>query len=675
MTIRPKSVSKPELLKWDFAHRRLLYCLSIFFLIVVSLGLHGYSLPIWHNYIDNTRHKEVRSGNAQGIRSDDWALDLPMVIAQAVTSPSFPVNNPNIGDGQNMMMPMQTPVLHPIGLFRPSTWGFVFGVNRGLGWMWWSVLLGLFYGVFLLLQLLTKNQFWWSLWGAAGFCMSPMIQMWSLHKAQIPLHACFLLVGLIHVLFSNKPKIILWNGVLVGWSAGCLAFHYIYPPIQVTFGLLSGVIAAGYILDHWRCLKLKEEIKYRLGAGVIALSIIFFAVASFLISGSEQMNLIMNTTYPGRRFSNGGGMPLEYFFNNYFLILDPPPSWVRWGNICEASFGIFLAPVIFVGQLVMCIQKKRWPSRLSLFLVGFIVFTMWYSIWGFPLWLAEMTMMNRSTSPRVQMALLFADLCLAAVVCAELFEDQIPDLDRKSLWRLDNWKENIWLKTILATIWTGILGYVYSNLVTGKSDYSTLLAVAILGANFILVWIFVGFTRPELFFAGVLIVNFYGTYWFNPVVRGGIDYIRNNPMSAAVLTVDRNHGPGKWAVIHHPSLWPLGNLLRMLGVKTIGGYECGPPLKSLSILDPEGRFARIYNQCAFLTFASESGPGINFTSPSPGQVVANISADNVVFSRLGVDFFLIIGGVEPDPIDLKVFELQTPLPSPYRIYHRKIPSV
>jgi hypothetical protein len=658
------SLIKPVLLKWDLAHRRFVLFLMSVFAVLCMLGLHGYSLPMWHEYLDHTKPVEVKFNEPQGIRSDDWALDLPMVIAQAASSPRFPVDNPNIGDGQNMMMPMQTPVLHPISLFRPSTWGFIFGVDAGLAWMWWSVLLGLFYGIFLLLQLLTKNRFWWSILGSAGFCSSPMIQMWSLHKAQIPLHATFLLVAVVHILYSKRPKIILWNGVLLGWSTGCLAFHYIYPPIQVTIGLLMAAIAVGYIVDHRKILDLKEALNFRVGAIFIALLIVSLAVVSFWVSGRDQMQSIMHTTYPGQRFSLGGGMQWNYFFTNYFLVLDPKTNWGNWGNVCEASFGMFFAPLIFLGQLMVCIQKKRWPSVLSIILAAFIVFMLSYSIIGFPEWLAEITMMKRSTSNRTQMALLLADLCLAAVVCSEMFDGS----------QLRYSMKNIWQKGLLAAAWTGLLGYVLSSLMGGSPHYPARLAVKLLSLNFILALIFLGFKRPVWFFAGILMINFYGTYRFNPVVRGGIDYLRNNAISKDVLIADGNFGPGKWAVISDQSLWPLGNLLRMLGVKSIGGYGCGPPLKSLSILDPEGKFAGVYNQCAFLTFVPEVGPNVYFTSPSPGQIVANISANNAAFSRLGVDFFLFIGGSAPDPIDLARFDLQTPLPAGYRIYHRKSPT-
>jgi hypothetical protein len=663
----PVSSTSHFLVHFDRLHRRLIVTLIGIFVLLLCFKEHGYSLPQWHSYIDNSKADEVISGSAKGIRSDDWALDLPMVIAQAATSSFFPVKNGNIGDGQSMLMPMQTPVFHPVGIFRPSTWGFIAGVDVGLSWMWWSVFLGLFYGVFLLLLLLTKNRFGWSALGAAGFVWSPIFQMWSLHWAQVPLHACFLFVGTIHLLFSQQPKIILWSGVLAGWSAGCLAFHYIYPPVQVTIGLLTATIFLGYLIENRGLLDLRSHGRYRLYAGGIAMSIVLLAIIPFLISGQEQILSIMNTTYPGQRMSLGGGMTWQYFFSNNFLLPLKIKDWSALGNICEASFGMFFAPLLLGCQIVICIREKRLPSALPLLLIVYIALAISYSIYGLPSWLAQITFMNRATANRTQMGLLMADLCFAAVVSTQLFAT--TTIQHRRIDRL--------LASALLFLWALLLAFVAQYLSATSNELSRTFAIWIFSLNIILVWLLIGLKKPIMFFAGFFLLSFSATYRFNPIVIGGAKYLRENPVSTAILATNEEYGPGSWVVIQKNDdggNWPIGNLLRMLGVRSIGGYACGPPLKSLRVLDPQQQFSTIYNQCAFLSFLSEEGPHIDFASPSPGQILARISPNHEVFANLGVNYILFVGGVAPDPIDKSQFVMQSELATGARIYRRIIPA-
>src|SRR5436305_230306 len=97
---------------WSQAHGRFLAFLSALFVLEVALGIHGYSMPEWHRWIDGSPAPEVLLGSPKSIRSDDWNLDLPLMLAQREHSPQFPVINRNIGFGYNMLAPIQTPAAH-----------------------------------------------------------------------------------------------------------------------------------------------------------------------------------------------------------------------------------------------------------------------------------------------------------------------------------------------------------------------------------------------------------------------------------------------------------------------------------------------------------------------------------------------------------------------------------
>jgi hypothetical protein len=83
--------------------RRVLWGTAAAFVLLVAPRFHGFSLPIWHGSIDRSPTSEILLGEARSIRADDWALQLPLALAQAAHDPAFPVVNQSIGMGQNML--------------------------------------------------------------------------------------------------------------------------------------------------------------------------------------------------------------------------------------------------------------------------------------------------------------------------------------------------------------------------------------------------------------------------------------------------------------------------------------------------------------------------------------------------------------------------------------------
>src|SRR5262245_59743697 len=104
------------------------------FLLRVILRLHGFSLPLWHAVIDQSPMREVLVGHPQAVRSDDWAVVLPLALVQSAEEPRFPVVNPLIGNGQSGLASYSLPMWHPITLFRPQVWGYFLGPDTGLAW-------------------------------------------------------------------------------------------------------------------------------------------------------------------------------------------------------------------------------------------------------------------------------------------------------------------------------------------------------------------------------------------------------------------------------------------------------------------------------------------------------------------------------------------------------------
>jgi hypothetical protein len=625
-TAMPAAAGPSQLVSFDRRHKILCGTLALLFALALLLRLHGWSTPIWHQMIDGSPKTEVLFGRPRGIRSDDFLLDIPMILAQTAHQPSFPVINHNIGTGQYMLAPIKAPAKDFIILYRPFAWGFLFGNDLGLSWMWWGLTLGLFYSFFLVFMLVSRNLFWISFWAAFALVFSPYFQFWSFHKAEIAIHWAGAFVAAAYLLAARKRWIIWCAGIFLGWSIGGVALDHIYPPIAVTVGWLLPFAGAAWCWEHRKTLPWNECRLDRAGAGVLALAIVGISLGMFFREGREYLQLIQNTTYPGRRFSTGGGFPLWAFFSHDFFAesCNHPGSWL--GNICEDASFIFVSPAVWCLLLVLLVQHRRWLDAWSLILAVYVAGVMIYTYVGFPDWLAHLTLFGMSTNNRTQMGLGLADLLM---LVAALSNSRL----RESL--------------NLNTRWIGLLLWV-SLLVAGGFWFKSywphlklywLAAGVAFQAMLACLWWSKNFRSWGM--ALLALASFAYTIGFNPWVRGGSDYLFRNPLSAKILELDRSdRNIHPWVVMGN---FIVSNFPRMIGVKSLGGYHGYPDFDLFKSFDPAGKYYPTYNQCGFLDFEAGDSMDAAFTSPSPGVVVVNINPSSAAFDKAGVRFFIAVG--------------------------------
>jgi hypothetical protein len=600
--------------------------LTLLFALALLFRLHGWSTSLWHQFIDGSPKTEILFGRARDIRSDDFLLDIPMILAQTAHRPSFPVINHNIGTGQYMLAPIKAPARDFITLYRPFTWGFFLGNDLGLAWMWWGLTLGLFYSFFLVFMLVSRNLFWVSFWAGVALVFSPYFQFWSFHKAEIAIHLAGAFVAAAYLLAARKRWIIWCAGVFLGWSLCGVALDHIYPPIAVTAGWLLPFAGAAWCWEHRKTLPWNEYLLDRAGAFVLALAMVGVSLGWFFRESQGVIQLIQATTYPGRRFSTGGGFPLWAFFSHDLLAesCSHPGSWV--GNICEDSSFIFVFPAVWCLLLVLLVQYRRWLDSWNLILAIYVAGVMIYTYVGFPDWLAHLTLFGMSTNNRTQMGLGLADFIMLVAALSN------PRL-RESLNAKTRW--------IGLFIWISLLVVCGFWFKSHWPHFKLYWLAAGAGLQAILAYLWWNKNFRSWGLALLAVASFAYTIKFNPWVRGGSDYLLKNPLSAKILELDRSdRNIHPWVVMGD---FIFSNLPRMIGVRSLGGYHGYPDFALLKSFDPAGKYYSTYNQCGFLDFEAGDSMDAEFTSPSPGVVVANINPSSTAFAQAGVRFFIAVG--------------------------------
>lgn len=290
----------------------------VIFIVLVLAQVNGSSIGIW-NQIFHTPSTVV-AGKPRAIRSDEWRVQTPYFLSQQ--SSGYSVVNPNVStSGQNMILSYGSPVWDISTLAKPLNWGFLlFGPSYGLAWYWNMKILLLILLSYELCMILTKRNMLISAMGAFWIAFSPAVQWWFMqHVCDIVFYMEAMVVTFYYFFyFHERFRIKIGFALLFGLS--CVGYVLtIYPGIQIPLGYLALLLMILILLDFRKKIPLKIS-DVLIAAGTAAF-IIIMLVHVFLIS-KDAILATLNTSYPGKRISNGGeGFSFSFyaFLTNLFL--------------------------------------------------------------------------------------------------------------------------------------------------------------------------------------------------------------------------------------------------------------------------------------------------------------------------------------------------------------------
>lgn len=617
------------MLKPTPALRPLLLAAAGLFLLLVGLRLHGFSLPVWHVILDRSPAPEVWLGQARSVRADDWAVQLPLILAQRAHDPPFPRINRDIGLGQNMLLPMTAPVAHPLTLFRPTVWGFFLGGDLGLAWMWWSQVLGLFVVWLLVLRVVSGGRLGLACAGSALLAASPFFQFWSFNPAPVAIYLGLAVLGTLQLLRSPRRGRILAGGLLLGWAGVAFALVF-YPPYQIPLGYLYLVLAGGLLAAHRGDPPLRTRGRARLIGLGLAVLVVGVAAALLVLHAGDALVRMAGTTYPGGRVASGGGQPLWHWLNSNLATTLQVDDFGALGNICTAaSFWLSFPVLALAAAWRLFFRDDRDPLLLGL--AAYCMLMLIYGELGFPEPLARLTLFSQVPAPRVLLGLGLADALLL-----------VRFLSRER--RGEGWRT----AALLAASFSLLLALCARALHAELPDTRLVWLAPAVVANG---WVTFGLLqrwRPTALVASLAAAVALTTLWFNPLVRGGTDYLRHNPLSERILELDREAGGGSvWLTYGHPNR---PNLFRMLGVKALNGVQPIPQLELWGQLDPSGEERPAYNRWAHVGVGLPGADGRRFrVARNPDGFSVALDPQGEALRRLGVTHLLA-------QVELPIFE-------------------
>src|SRR4030095_5340288 len=311
---------------------------------------------------------------------------------------------------------MGLPAHHILSYLKPVLWGyFLFDVERAYAWQWNFRIFPFLIVTFLLLMLLSQNHFVLSVFGSIWLLLSSDVQCWSINT-ELFMYGSLILISFIYLLYAKERKLIVLNGVIFTLAAYSYAMA-LYPAYQVPLAYCLLALFLGYVLKNRNNEKMKiaDQLYWKIitfGAAMCALMILFLI---FYNETSETIKAVSNTVYPGKRNDPGGTYPFtRLFVDNFSLFLTEKKFPPVWGNICELSGYLMLAPFASIVIIADWIKSKK-TNPLLISLLVFQVFLVIWIVIGYPAILAKMTMLNTSPAIRSFFILGFAN-CIATVL-------------------------------------------------------------------------------------------------------------------------------------------------------------------------------------------------------------------------------------------------------------------
>ncbi len=554
--------------RWIIAACALIFC--------TANRLNGDSLAVYDQLVQpnsGSEYVEPVIGEERSIRSDEFLVESPSKLAASFSDEPFGLYN-NIQRGTKTVN-LYGAYLNPLEIARaPFMLGFGFlPLEYAYSFSWYGPIILLFMVSFELCYLIARKRKILSFAGACLIGLSPFYLWWSLPSFILWAQASILCIYYFIKLRKTLGKIICAAGFGISFANFVL---YLYPAWIVPMAYVALAFIIWIIHENKRDFKALRWFHFLIFALGVCLAGLL--VLLYLRSISDYVTAISNTVYPGERHDAGGyGLP---FIFNYFRTYMYGISDI--GNASEFSAILSFFPIPLIAGLITLVKskKKKKDWLIILLLIVNAVFIIFCTA-GFPLALAKISLLSRSTAVRVVPILALTQVYLMMRV-----------LSRKENKRL--------LHPVIAAaigVVTAVIAYKYceSTAPGYLSLFWTVVSFAVI-IVFSLVLLSSSKERSKNILAGVLAVISIVTAFTIRPVSIGLDAIYSKPVAQEIQRIVKEDPDADW--IAYGGGYLLSGYSVACGAPTINSTNIYPNMELWTELDPEGKYEDVYNRYA-----------------------------------------------------------------------------
>ena len=569
-------------------------CIGLFVLLTLAKVNYS-SIGMWNTVVPDGSdiRRGVISGTPKSIRIDEWGVVTPFMLSQA--HQDFPLENPAIG-GEKVGLVGYYPIKHFVSIFRPSHWGFfLFDIDHAFAWHWNFVIFFNLIASTLLFLLLTRNNFWVSVLGAAWLIFSPGFAWWSFFFLTSQFAASLLLISSVYIFYARSSRTILLAGLLFLWSFVMFAL-ILYPPYQVMLGYLMLVLLLGFVGRNVKKEFLFDHLWLKLATFAVAFVVMGVLFYQFYVDAKSTIDVMSNTVYPGKRSETGGTGFTANWFSEYYSgwLLSNERFPKIWLNICELSHFITFTPVIAVGLGLYFFRTRKVDTLLAV-LLAYVLFVLLYIEVGFPSFLAKLTLFDVSPTRRAQVP-----FGIANVVLAVLYLDYISK------------QKKIQLTGAVSTLLTlGVIGFMlfaaWLNISTSEGFYKAhqlfLPTLFFMVLNYLMLPV-VTFRHKEIAVVAGVVLFTLPNLKINPIGKGTTP-ITEHMLYQKVRELHLQEPQARWVVLGSQYLT---YMVTATGVNQLSGVKNQPDFKTMRVLDPTAKRDSAYNRYAHTMYSTYIDP-------------------------------------------------------------------
>jgi hypothetical protein len=397
-------------------------------------------------------------------------------------------------------------------------------------------------------------------------------------------------ISLIYIMYSKKRWPLILAGITLLLSAYGFIFN-LYPPFQVPLAHLYLLIFVGYLLKQKDLLSITQHVLAKtIVVSVVVLIFTVFAYHYYLLVRNTYA-IMLNTAYPGRRFSTGGDLLSGKLFVEFFSIFMSNTHFPKkWGNICETSGFIMFFPIVFYGMIYDYVKTRR-IDPLLISLSAFIVAGLIYLLIGFPAVLSKVTLMSMSPAKRF-LPILGAGNCIL-LICYLSTRQTKTSADRFS------WIEFGILASAII-VFVRVVSTRINNATQNLFSSTEINIVTILISTCYLLIRYrqYRFATPALY--ALLMAIALSNATVNPVTIG-LSSILDNPLLKITRQIHKEDPQARWALFGDTRIT---NLLKANGISLLNGVKLIPAFDDMRVLDPKGDYYSAYNRYAWITMGT-----------------------------------------------------------------------
>lgn len=406
----------PYVVGWDYCFKKRWVIGLAVLVFIVANQYNGDSLSVYDSYIqpgEGSEYVAPLMGEERVVRSDEWAYSNPVYLSTNYLESVFDKTNPIVRG---------TDTINEYAITWYSfynTFNIISSILRktiGMGYAYSFKWFGLIIFTALIniefFLILTKGKKLLSVACASMIVLSSHFLWWGFPSFVTAIPSAFVcLNGILKA--NNVFKRFIWA---IG-AAMSMAYYvlFFYPAWQVPSGYLMIPIFVWMITENFEQIK-RLCVKDWLVIGA-AVALLFAMIGGYLIDNSGYIHAMMNTSYPGKRFSTGG-LSLQRIFNYIAAGLFP---YKDIANPSAESTYISLFPLPILAALFYQ-HKNKWKNKLVSGLLIYTLIMLVYCAFGFPSWLSKYTLMSYSPGHRTAEVLSYSEVILFSAVFANWSE-------------------------------------------------------------------------------------------------------------------------------------------------------------------------------------------------------------------------------------------------------------